>query len=67
MEKGQTVSIAQACATLGIGITTFYKYRDRGRLRVIPPTKAGVPVEDIQSILDERERVLASQGEDDSK
>lgn len=48
---------------LGVSNQTIYKWNKRGRLKVIPPAKAQVSLEDVERIL--RERKEAS--EDESK
>lgn len=60
----ETVGIQEACVLLGVGVTTFRKYRDRGKVRVIPPVKAQVPLEDIERILKERKEASKNESKE---
>lgn len=54
MEKGKTVTIAQACGMLNILPSTLYRWQQAGKIRIAPATQAGVVSEDIERILANR-------------
>ena len=52
--EGQTISLLEASAKLGISTATLYKWKNKGRVEIIAPQPAKIRVSEVDRLLAER-------------